>query len=214
MVNINPMLTSNAAGLFGANTIGKVAGCLYPKANARFNLRAGSIAAAVTGLIYGGVAIAANLPSQVGQSVENLQGPQLSLATGGPNFAGFAVWDQSFAGIQTPQSQVPLFTAGMSISFVEPGSESVIALPISASNAAALANAPQYAQLSWDYTNQLVIPYTAAGPNAGALPGGGPGGIAKILEVFVGNSFVVEPNNPVAGEAEWNSAGSVIVIEI
>jgi|SRR5580700_880614 hypothetical protein len=214
MLTLNPMLTSNSAGLFGAQTIGKVAGCLYPKPNARFNLRAGTIAASVTGLVYAGVAISAALASQANQSVGAQQGPQLTLATALANFAGFAVADQSFAGIMTPQSTVPLFSPGMSISFVEPGSESVIALPISAANAANLLSASQYTQLSWDFTNEVVIPYTGAGANAGAIPGGGPGGVAKILEVFIGNSYVVEPNLPVAGQAEYSPVGSVVILEI
>ena len=51
------------------------------------------------------------------------------------------------------------------------------------------------------------------GGNPGG-PGGGPGGVAKIIGVYVGNSYIVVPNQPAAGQADWNAAGSVVVIEI
>lgn len=203
-ITFNPLPTTSFNGSFTAATIGHVAGSLWPNASARNFLRTGFVAASVTGLIYGGVGVtvttqAANAP---------LLGPQLTLATAIGNLTGFAVWDQSAAGIQTPQSTVPLFSPGMGISFVEFGLGQAIALPMSAANAANLLGVGDNTQLTWDFTNQVLLPFTS-----GPIPG--PSTLsAKILDIQIGNSWVVTPNEPAAGQAEWNKAGATVVIQI
>lgn len=214
MVTLNPMITTNDQGSFGISSIGFVAGSLYPNAAARNFIRGGTIAQGQNGLFYGGVGISAALPAGGNNSVGSNEGAVLSLATGEANLSGFAVWEQSASGIMTPQSTVPLFSPGMGLNFIEFGMGNCIALPISAANAAALLGQSDSTQLSWDFTNQVVIPYTAAGANAGSIPGDAPGGVARIISVNVGNSEIVVPNSPSAGMATWNGAGSVVVLQV
>ncbi len=203
-ITFNPMPTTSASGTFGDSTLGYTAGSLWPNAASRNFLRTGFIDASVTGLVYGGVGITTKTPS----AASPMLGPTLTLATAAANLTGFAVWDQSAAGIQTPQSPVPLFSPGMSISFVEFGMGQCIALPMSAANAANLLGVANNTQLTWDYTNQVLLPFTT-----GAVPG--PSTLsAKIIDVQIGNSIVVVPNEPGAGQAEWNFAGATVVIQI
>jgi len=203
----NPLPTTNAAGTFFAS----IAGFLLDDPGLRYQLQSAIVNPASANLIYGGVAVTTKLANQA--AVSALLGKTLDLATAIANLTGFATFSQSYAGVQLPQSQVPLYAPGMAINFVEIGSGARIALPISSVNANALLGQDN-AQLSWDYTNQVVIPFTGAGANAGAIPGTGAGGLAKIIDIAVGNSKIVVPNSPVAGEANWNDAGSVIVLQI
>lgn len=208
----NPLPTTNAAGTFFASSDGYIAGFLLDDPGLRYQLQSAIVNPASANLIYGGVAVTTKLANQA--AVSALLGKTLDLATAIANLTGFATFSQSYAGVQLPQSQVPLYAPGMAINFVEIGSGARIALPISSVNANALLGGQDNAQLSWDYTNQVVIPFTAAGANAGAIPGTGAGGLAKIIDIAVGNSKIVVPNSPVAGEANWNDAGSVIVLQI
>lgn len=200
----NPLPTVGSSGSFGFTTHGYIAGSLWPNAAARNFTRTGFIASSVTGLVYGGVGITTTTAA----STAKMLGPTLTIATSISNLTGFAVWDQSYAGVQTPQSQVPLFTPGMGISFVEFGTGAAIALPMGATAAAALYAAPDNTQLTWDYTNQVLLAYSSGQiPGPSSLP-------AKILDIQIGNSWIVIPNNPAAGQANWNEAGAVVVLEI
>jgi hypothetical protein len=213
-ITLNPMVTSNDAGSFFASSDGYIAGGMaYPDPAALQKLRIGTIAAAAAGLFYGGVGLAVSTPAV--QSA--LSGASLQLASGIGSLTGFAVWDQAAAGIQTPQSPVPQYAPGQTMSFFSFGSGAAIALPISAVNAAALLNTSERAQVSWDYTNQVVVPFTGAGANAGAIPD------AEILDLQIGNSKVavthtnfaaVGAPDPGVGNTAWFDGGSVIVLII
>lgn len=204
-ITLNPLPTTFASGTFGVSTDGYIAGAAYPDPASRYKLRAGFVGSGVTGLIYGGVGITTTTQA----STAPMLGPQITIATALANLTGFAVWDQSAASVQTPQSPVPLASPGMGMAFYEFGSGACIALPISAANAANLLNVADNTKLSWDYTNQVVIPYDGTNP----IPGPSNGN-AKIIDVQIGNSWIVVPNNPGAGQATWNQAGSVVVLQI
>lgn len=203
-ITLNPLPTTGATGSFGFSTLGYTAGTLWPNAAARNFLRNGFIASSVSGLVYGGVGITTTTQA----AASPMLGPTLTIATAAANLTGFAVWDQSAAGVQTPQSPVPLFSPGMSISFVEFGMGQCIALPMSAANAANLLGVADNTQLTWDFTNQVLLPF-----NTNAIPG--PSTLsAKIIDVQIGNSMIVIPNSPVSGQASWNYAGATVVIQI
>lgn len=203
-ITLNPLPTTFASGTFNDTTIGYVAGSLFPNASTRNLIRTGTIASSVTGLMYGGVGVTVSTPA----AGSPMAGAQLTIATAIGNLAGFLVWDQSAAPVQTPQSDVPLGSPGMSFSFVEFGLGHIIVLPISAANAANLLNVTDITQLTWDYTNQVVVPYTSGQiPGPSSLP-------AKIIDVQIGNSWVVTPNSPASGQATWNEAGAVVALQI
>lgn len=212
MPSYNPLPVTNAAGSFFASSDGYIAGMALDDPGLRYQLQSAIVALASAALMYAGVGVSAKIANQVG--VAAALGKTIDQATSIANLRGFAVSNQSYAGIQLPQSQVPIYSPGMALNFYEFGSGARIPLPISSANAQALLGNDDGPQLSWDYTNQVVIPYTAGGANAGAIPGTGPGGLAKIIDIQVGNSRIVVPNNPAAGEASWNEAGSVIVLQI
>lgn len=221
-ITLSPAVTTNAAGTFFDSSNGYVAGGMASADPAALQkLRIGTVAAAATALLYGGVGLTVNTPSS-----GSLAGPQVNVATAIANLLGFAVWDQAAAGIVTPQSPAAVYGPGQTMSFFSFGSGACIALPISNANAANLLNVPENTQLSWDYTNQVVIPFTGSGGNAGAIPGpllNGSTPVAEIIDVAVGNckvpytsvNFAVwGATNPGAGQAAWFEAGSVVVLRI
>jgi hypothetical protein len=203
-IALNPLQTTFASGTFNVNTVAYTAGSLYPNASTRNLIRTGFVASSVTGLMYGGVGVTVSTQA----AASPMLGPQLSIATAIGNLSGFLVWDQSAAPVQTPQSNVALASPGMGFSFVEFGLGHCIALPMSAANAANLLNVADTTQLTWDYTNQVLLPFTSGQiPGPSSLP-------AKIIDVQIGNSWVVTPNSPSAGQATWNEGGAVVVLQI
>lgn len=221
-VTLNPMAVSNAAGSFYVSSQGYVAGTVWPNAATRNFLQQGTIDPNASGsaYFYGGVGITAKTVNPGGSpALNNALQSMLDLATAIANLTGFAVFDQSPAGIQTPTSQVPLYSPGQSLSFFTFGDGACIALPISAANAANLLAVAKNTPLSWDYTNQVVIPYTSSGGNAGAIPGDlwsttSSSPVAEIVDVQINNSMVVTTGSPSAGMASWNLAGSTVVLKI
>lgn len=222
MVTLNPMPVTDASGSFFISSQGYVAGTVYPNAAARMFLQAAVIdpSASSSAFFYGGVGITAKIVNPGGSpALSSALDKMLDLATAVGNLTGFAVFDQSAAGIQTPNSQVPTYSPGQSLNFYGFGSGACIKLPISNTNAQALLGVADNTALSWDYTNQVVIPYTNTGANAGAIPGTvwnttvtSP--VARIIDVQVGNSMIVAVNSPSTGLASWTANGSVVVLEI
>ena len=221
-ITLLPTVTTNAAGTFFDSSDGYVAGGMAVVDPAALQkLEIGMVASAATALLYGGVGLTVNTPSS-----GSLAGPQVNIATAIGNLLGFAVWDQAAAGIVTPQSPAAVYGPGQTMSFFTFGSGACIALPISNANATALLNVAKNTQLSWDYTNQVVIPYASTGGNAGAIPGpllNGTTPVAEIVDVAVGNSKVPVTSinyavfgapNPGAGQAAWYESGSVVVLRI
>lgn len=226
-VNINMMPTTNAGGGFFATSDGYIGGFIsHPDPTARAKMRVGTIAPAAapylpgaSGLFYGGIAVQATTRL----TDASLADPILNRAQGLASLTGFSVFDKSAAGVQTPQSPCPLYGAGQALAFFDIGSGAVIALPISNANAAALLGAQDNTQLSWDFTNDVVIPYTAAGANAGAIPGSGPGGVAKIIDFKIGTCKVVVTHqnyniwgalDPGVGNNTFFEGGSVVCLQI
>lgn len=222
MVTFNPMPVTNNAGSFRITSQGYVAGTAYPNVAARNFLQAAIIdpSASSSAFFYGGVGVTAKTVNPSGSpAVSTVLQKMLDLATGLSSLTGFAVFDQSAAGIQAPTSSVPLYSAGQSLNFYGFGSGACIALPITAANAAELQGVADNTAVSWDYTNQVVIPYTTSGANAGPIPGTAwnstvAAPVARIVDVQLNNSMVVTINSPTTGLASWNSAGSVVVLEI
>ena len=157
-VLINPIQTTNASGTFFINSDGLMQGTMQMQPNSRYNLRQGTIGG--TTPLYGGYAVQVAIPSATNSGVGNYAStltPSTSVAT----INGLTVFDQSVGLISSPQSNVPVGAAGQSISYVIPGAQSEIVVacsPALVSLDTGLINQ----QVSWDFTNQQLIPYVAA----------------------------------------------------
>jgi hypothetical protein len=207
-ISINPQVTTNAAGSFGVTWDGLMQGTAYPAPNSMFNLAGGYVASTETDPMYGGIGISEAVPLAVGSpptTPAQEQGGPIARATSltpaaALSLTGFTVFDQDYAMINSPASQVPLAQAGMQVNFYRLGSGARIAVAIDPALVNLYGNVITQ-QVSWDFTNQRLVAFSVA-----ALP-------VKILRVMPTNCMTV---NFVSGSgvANWNRNGAAAIILI
>lgn len=127
-VSINPMQTTNAAGLFGIKSQGWYQGVALDDPATRYALAGGYVASSETLPMWGGLAITELVPGLVARPVGSI----VKRATALGNLTGFTVFNQANNGIVTSQSTVPTMSSDMSVSFYRLGSRARIPLPVSA----------------------------------------------------------------------------------
>lgn len=163
-VSFNPFLVSSGSGLFNAESGGVRQGTAYPDPATRYALRGVTLAAAETLPMWGGVGVYMNVPGQpVGGAVQPSYtlGPisgRATALTGSFALAGFSVFDQAYNGITSPQSPVPLYGTAMTFGAYALGSRARIAVQCDP-DLASLRQGPIGANVAWDFTNQLLVPY-------------------------------------------------------
>ena len=166
-VTFNPVLTTVASGSFNVQSEGYIQGTALNDPAVRNQLSGGFVAAANTLPLWGGVAVSTQIPTpysaggtlpqaNYGQGV--VRATNYSTTGAALSLTGFTVFDQAHAMITTPQSPVPLAGTYMTVSFYELGSRARIAVacdPLLASLEAGVITQ----QVSWDWNNQLLVPY-------------------------------------------------------
>lgn len=170
-VSFNPyQQTVGNAGLFNAFSTGLRQGTAYPDPSTRFRLRTGVLANSETLPMWGGVGIYANVPGAPGGPSYSL-GPIVGRAnslTGSLALAGFSVFDQAYGMVTSPQSTVPLIGSFGQVMWYPLGSLARIAVACDPALVSLRGGpiggqywpAPQL--VSWDFTNQLLVPFEAS----------------------------------------------------
>jgi hypothetical protein len=152
-------------GLFNVTSVGARQGTAEPDPSTRFRLRGGVLAQTETIPMWGGVGIYADVPAQnlVGGQPSYTFGPSVgravSLNDANKPLLGFSVFDEAYNGVTSPQSPVPLIGSGGQVNWYPLGSLARIAVACDPA-LVDLRGANIGAQVSWDFTNQLLIPYT------------------------------------------------------
>jgi hypothetical protein len=165
-ITINPNLTSNAAGTFNVTSVGLVQGTAYPDPSTRFALNGGLLATSETIPMFGGVGIFENVPNGSGTNPSATLGCQVGRAnalTGSKALTAFSVFDQAYGMINSPQSPVPLAPSGGQVMYYRLGSRARIAVACDPS-LVSLRGQPIGSQVSWDFVNQRLIPFSATYP--------------------------------------------------
>ncbi|EFB2462413.1 hypothetical protein [Escherichia coli] len=158
-LSLNPMATTNAAGSFGVQSDGFIQGVALDDPANRFNLASGTVAATETKPLWGGLPVAELLPG-VNSSH---RGSTIRRAVSLAELEGFTVFNQAHNGLTTPQSPVPLYASGMSVSFYRLGSNMRVPLKASAQVVAlGTAGASVKTPLAWDFVNNQVTTAAAA----------------------------------------------------
>ena len=165
-IAFNPLLQTNAAGMFTIESDGFVVGTAMPDPAVRFQLAGGWLATTETLPMYGGLAISENIPQErppVSRTDIALGGiigrGTVAPATGGAGvITGFSVFDQNYAAVNTPQSPVPVVGSGGLVNFYRLGSLARVALAADPALAAAVetGTTPITVPLYWDVTNLRV----------------------------------------------------------
>lgn len=149
-LSLNPMATTNAAGSFGVVSDGFIQGVALDDPANRFNLASGTVAPNESLPLWGGVPVAELLPGT--QSAP--RGTTIRRAKSLEEMEGFSVFNQAHNGLTTPQSPVPMFASGMSVSFYRFGSN--MRVPLKASSAVVAlgtSGASVKTPLAWDFAN-------------------------------------------------------------
>lgn len=164
-INGFPSATTAATGMFnGPSSKGYIVGQAQPDPATRYALKGGLVDTSETLPMYGGVGIYANVPL-LSLSVPLPAIGRANSMTGSKALIGFAVSDQSYNLVVDPGNQVPAAGSNQTIGFYTLGSRARIAVAADAS-LINLAGGGLNQPVSWDFTNQLLIPYTVAHPGA------------------------------------------------
>ena len=198
-INLNPILTTNAKGLFSTNSNGFTQGDAQDDPAVKFALAGGVYDAAATAPIFGGMPVQEFVPT----SGDNVLGSTIKAAAGDANPTAFTVFNQAFAGLTTPQSPAPAFLPGMSVNYYRLGSGARIPValdPASITVEGELVSTTVY----WDFTDNVLT--TTQPGTQDALP-------VKVLRVSTANNKTVSYDS-VTGYANWATDGVVAVIQI
>ena len=202
-ISLNPMQTTNAAGLFNTNSAGFTQGDAQDDPAVKFALAGGVLSTSATTPIWGGIPIQEFTPGAAAQPGTDTLGSTVLQATGSANPTGICVFNQAYAGITTPQSTAPLYSPGMSVNFYRFGSGARIPLaldPASLSLEGELISTTVY----FDYTNNWV---TAVQPGTqAALP-------VKVLKVSTTGNKTVSYSSG-TGNANWVYNQNVVLVQI
>lgn len=159
-LSLNPMATTNAAGSFGVQSDGFIQGVALDDPANRFNLASGTVAASETKPLWGGLPVAELLPG----NQSSPRGSTIRRAVSVAELEGFTVFNQAHNGLTTPQSPVPLYASGMSVSFYRIGSNMRVPLKASAQVVSlGTSGASVKTALAWDFVNNQITTAAAAG---------------------------------------------------
>lgn len=201
-IAFSPMLTTNNGGGFSTQSNGLVQGVAMDDPAVRFALGGGYLDSAETLPMWGGVGIFVQVPPANAADLNSRVGRATSLtAFAAKELVGFSVVNQATAWISSPQSPAPVATDLMTVPYFLLGSGARIVVDCDATLAASLLSGTIAPQVSWDFTNQKLIPFSVT-----ALP-------VKVLRVQAGNSKTIVWNGTTL-QATYNNSGTAALIQI
>lgn len=157
-----PYQTTNAAGSFSVQSAGYVQGVYMDDPAIRYALAIGTLSAAATAPVWGGMAISESVAPA--SNYDRSQGGTIVAATAIANITGFSVFNNAYAWPGSPQSPVPTAgAAGMTVPFFRMGSGARIAVAMDPS-LVSVDGSLITTQVSYDFTSQVLTPFNAATP--------------------------------------------------
>jgi hypothetical protein len=169
----NPYLTTETNGTFNAQSKGLVQGDVYPDPAIQYKRAGGVLASTETLCMYGGCGIYIDIPGNPILPSNSAPNPVLGATvgratalTGSKALLGFSVSQGAYAAITSPQSPVGLVGSYGQVMYYRLGSGARIIVACSP-NLVNLYGEPINTQVSWDYTNQQLEPYTSTTVSSG-----------------------------------------------
>ena len=193
-ISFNPSLTSSPQNSFLVQTGGYVQGDFVDDPSIRMELASGVIGAAVTQPVWGGMV----LEETISLSGEGNLGNNLVLAAGYTTATGISVFTQGYNMIIVPGNSVQTAAAGMTVPFFRFGTRARIKVQCSAALVTAVEGGAINQQVSWDFVNQQLIPFSVT-----ALP-------VQILSVNP-NSKIVNYNSG-TGAVTWVAGNAAVIL--
>lgn len=166
-IGFNPIKTTNASGSFNTESTGYIQGQALDSPAIRNQLAGGVLDSSELLPMWGGIGIYENIPGVAGGPgavLGSTLGRATSLtAAAAKSLTGFSVFDQAHAMVQSPQSEVPVALAGMTVSFYRLGTGARIAVAVDPA-LVSLDGSIITSQVSWDFGGQKLIKGQAAYP--------------------------------------------------
>lgn len=161
-----PNPTTSGQGLFnGASSSGYVQGQAQPDPATRFALRSAIVAEAETIVMWGGIGVYAHVPpistSGPAQALGEVIGRATQIAAAATSLVGFSTFDQAYNLVNDPQNPVPTAGSGQNINYYPLGSRARLAVKC-APGLVNLRGGQINPQVSWDFVNQMLVPYAPA----------------------------------------------------
>jgi len=192
LISINPMATTNAAGLFNTNSAGYTQGDAQDDPAVKFALAGGVLSTSATSPLWGGVPIQEFIPGAAAQPGTDTLGSTILQATTSAVPSGICVFNQAYGGITTPQSTAPLYSPGMSVNYYRFGSGARIPLACDSSVVALDGNLSS-STVYYNYSTNVLTTTQPSGQ--AALP-------VKILKVSASGNKTVSYNSG-SNTANW-----------
>lgn len=199
-ISLAPYSTTNSQNSFLLQTDGFVAGTFLDNPANRYQLEGGIIANSQSTPLWGGLPITLDVPAPGSGGASSGLGSTIVAATAESNLDGFVVFNQASAGVISPSSNVPLYTAGMSANFVRTGSGLWLVLPVKAADVNTIAGGGSNQAIYWDYTNNYVT-----------VTSGGGGALGFQIIALNTNSKVPSYNSG-NGTANWSGSNTSVII--
>lgn len=155
-------------------------------------IRAGIVAAAAPGPLWGGLPVSVFVP-------RTSLGSALQLAQNVSQITGFTVFDKSTALISSNKDPVPSAGPSMGINYVLVGSGVELVLQADPAVLKLLRGATTPTPVSWDFENQRVIAFSGA-----ALP-------VKYVVALLNDAMVIVCEG---GVARWEYGAPAVVVHI
>jgi hypothetical protein len=194
LINFNPVVTSQPQSSFLLQTEGWVQGAFFDDPSTKNWLAGGFIGSSVTVPIWPGMAISESIPSVN----SNQLGNEITVASSVATLSGFNVINRNYNAVITPGNNVQQLGPYMTCMYFRLGSNARIAVQCSSALVTDLEGGLTNQQVAWDFTNQLLIPYTTGT----ALP-------VKVLG-FSSNSKIVSYNSG-TGAVTWTTGDAAII---
>lgn len=158
-VPFNPYGTTNAQGSFSVQSAGYVQGVYQDEPAIRNALAVGSLSAAATVPLWGGVPISESIASSTADAT---LGGSIIQAASVANITGWSVFNNAYSMVGSPTSPVPLaVNAGASVAFFRSGCG--IRIPVAMDPSLVSLDGGLITQnVSWDFNNQILQPYDAS----------------------------------------------------
>ena len=210
-IAFNPfVVTVGNDGLFNTQSRGLRQGTAYPDPATRYALRQGLLDDTETLPMWGGVGIYENIPGAsggpnptLGVIVGRATGP-----TGSKALAGFSVFDQAYNMVTSPQSPVPLAGSGNTVMSYALGSRARIAVKCDPALIDLIGD-PIGSSVSWDYVNQLLVPYSAAAYTVNATGSSYDSGTGIVTLKATAALTTVDPGDAIVVSALTGTGGDL-----
>jgi hypothetical protein len=160
-ISFNPFITTVAQGMFNTTAAGMRQGTDMADPSTVWRLRGGILADDETLPMWGGVGVYMDVPSYTLTEPNEALGVVMGRATaltGSKALAGFSVFQSNYSWITTPQSTVPLGGSGSQVNAYPLGSLARIVVACDPALVSLWGGAIK-PQVSWDFVNQLLVPY-------------------------------------------------------